>query len=75
MDTAMDGSDSHVRDDRQQHIIMNPQTLDTATRPQMEPHVWLGTATLKTHAGGYDHSAELATATALGLCSRVMPLR
>ncbi len=32
---------------------MSPQTLDTATQPQAEPHGWLGTETLKTHAGDF----------------------
>ena len=32
---------------------MSPQTLDTPTHPQAEPHGWLGTETLKTHAGDF----------------------
>ena len=32
---------------------MSPQTTDTAARPQAEPHGWLGTETLKTHAGDF----------------------
>ena len=32
---------------------MSPHTRDTATHPQPEPHGWLGTETLKTHAGDF----------------------
>ena len=32
---------------------MNPKPLDTPNHPQAEPHGWLGTETLKTHAGDF----------------------
>ena len=33
---------------------MSPKPLDTPNDPQAEPHGWLGTETLKTHAGDFE---------------------
>ena len=59
---------------------MNPRTLDTATRPQAEPHGWLGTETLKTHVGRFHIQEWLSRgrhrggASATCRCSTARPL-